>query len=196
MTYRRSRLALRGSVRALALLVLVVAGSGWVLLDASQRQARPERPQGLTLPSPTAVPEVPKARHAGVPRIIDGDTLDVAGARYRIAWIDAPERSQTCTRAGQLVELGRESTTALDRLIGGAPVTCSASSRDPYGRWVGVCTVDGVDVGAAQVLSGHAIAFRRYSEAYVPHESAAREAGRGLWACDSHTAPADFRRSR
>ena len=35
----------------------------------------------------------------GKPRIIDGDTIEIAGERIRLHGIDAPESKQTCTDA-------------------------------------------------------------------------------------------------
>jgi endonuclease YncB( thermonuclease family) len=46
----------------------------------------------------------------GPVRVIDGDTLDMAGVRIRLWEIDAPERAQTCQgRDGQTYECGRDS---------------------------------------------------------------------------------------
>jgi hypothetical protein len=35
----------------------------------------------------------------GVPRVVDGDTLDFSGTRVRLFGIDAPETKQSCTAA-------------------------------------------------------------------------------------------------
>ena len=35
----------------------------------------------------------------GKPRVIDGDTIEIAGERIRLHGIDAPESKQTCTDA-------------------------------------------------------------------------------------------------
>jgi endonuclease YncB( thermonuclease family) len=37
-----------------------------------------------------------REQHAGTARVIDGDTLDLAGTRIRLFGIDAPEGGQTC----------------------------------------------------------------------------------------------------
>jgi len=39
---------------------------------------------------------------SGVPRVIDGDTLEIDGARFRILDIDAPEARQMCGPEGKL----------------------------------------------------------------------------------------------
>ena len=53
-----------------------------------------------------------------------------------------------------------------------------------YGRIVAVCNIAGVqglDVNAMMVAEGWAVAYRRLSTDYVPHEDAAKKARRGLW---------------
>lgn len=123
---------------------------------------------------------------AGPARVVDGDTLDlrVAGGtlRVRMHGIDAPELGQSCAdAAGALRACGADAAQALNRLIAGAAVRCTAQGDVSYGRLVAVCAADGVDLGAAMVGQGHAWASRRFSAAYVPHEGAARAAGLGVW---------------
>ena len=42
-------------------------------------------------------PSVAVADITGKPRVIDGDTIEIAGERIRLHGIDAPESKQTCT---------------------------------------------------------------------------------------------------
>ena len=50
---------------------------------------------------------------SGVPRIIDADTLEVAGQKVRLQGIDAPESAQTCRlTGGQLYQCGKQATEA------------------------------------------------------------------------------------
>src|SRR5690349_7808869 len=42
----------------------------------------------------------------GIARVIDGDTLELAGERIRLWGIDAPERSQTCRLTAQALRCG------------------------------------------------------------------------------------------
>ncbi len=51
-----------------------------------------------------------------------------------------------------------------------------------YGRLIAVCFIDGKDLNAMMVSGGWALAYRDYSEKYVPQENAAREASKGIWA--------------
>ncbi len=48
----------------------------------------------------TLLPAIALADVAGPVRVIDGDTIEVAGARIRLHGIDAPESGQRCRRQG------------------------------------------------------------------------------------------------
>ncbi len=64
---------------------------------------------------------------------------------------------------------------------------------DQYGRVTAVCTADGMDLNAAMVDSGFAVAYRQHSLAYVPNEERAKAAKKGLWA-GTFEMPSDYRR--
>ena len=49
----------------------------------------------LTLPPAVALADI-----TGPSRVIDGDTIEVAGERIRLHGIDAPESGQRCRRLG------------------------------------------------------------------------------------------------
>jgi endonuclease YncB( thermonuclease family) len=120
----------------------------------------------------------------GKPRIIDGDTIDIAGQRIRLHGMDAPEADQVCEVDGKPWRCGKEATWALANIIGRTWVTCVERDKDRYGRIVAVCMVGGplgLDVGSRMVSEGWALAYRRYSKDYVEAEDAAKEAGNGLW---------------
>ena len=53
------------------------------------------------------------ASPVGPARVIDGDTIDVAGVRVRLHGIDAPERAQTCRADGRAWPCGRQAARAL-----------------------------------------------------------------------------------
>ena len=129
-------------------------------------------------------PRGPERMRAGgsAVRVADGDTFTLDGRRIRLVGIDAPERGQSCTGAdGRPYDCGQASAGALTRLIGGARPLCRQRYRDPYGRSVATCVVDGRDLGRAMVGEGWAVAYARYSRDYVGDEAAARQARRGVW---------------
>ena len=140
----------------------------------------------------------------GHPHVLDGDSLRVAGTEVRLEGLDAPEWDQLCSRRQwkprqyRTYRCGAEAKAALIALIAGRPVTCEGvvqpdgGVRDRYNRVLGICSAGGVELNAAMVESGHARAFVRYSQRYVPQEDRAREARRGIWA-GPHMAPWDWR---
>jgi hypothetical protein len=61
------------------------------------------------------------------------------------------------------------------------PGSSVRTGLDRYGRYLGTCFIEGEDVGRWLVRNGWALAFRRYSNAYVQNEDYAREHQLGLW---------------
>ena len=117
----------------------------------------------------------------GRARVVDGDTLEVAGVKVRLFGVDAPELDQLCERGGQPWACGQAAREALGAIIGRKRVVCAVQDHDRYGRDVAVCETAAGDAGAALVRQGMAIAYRRYSGRYVNAEAAARAEGLGLW---------------
>ncbi len=114
----------------------------------------------------------------GGARVIDGDSLVVGGTEIRLFGIDAPELHQTCSRAGRPWNCGQEAAQALRRMVAGREVTCHARERDRFERTVATCRTGELDLAAAMVRGGYAIAYG----AYDADEREARDARRGLWA--------------
>jgi endonuclease YncB( thermonuclease family) len=115
-------------------------------------------------------------------RVVDGDTIELSGVTYRLHGIDAPEAGQKCAKAsGGTWQCGKSAVAALEALAHSGSVECDTKGTDSYSRIIGVCKVDGRDMGAAMVSSGNAWAFREYSSDYVAQEDEARSAGRGIW---------------
>jgi endonuclease YncB( thermonuclease family) len=79
----------------------------------------------LTLGAPAIAAEL-----TGPTRVIDGDTLDLAGTRIRLWGIDAPETRQTCEgRDGQTYECGRDSRAVMIELTRDRTVTCDPRDK-------------------------------------------------------------------
>lgn len=132
---------------------------------------------------------------SGTVRVVDGDTIDIAGSRIRLHGIDAPESSQGCMKGSWRWNCGQEATAALRGLIARRPVSCATRGRDRYGRDIAVCTVSGADINAWMVRNGWALAYRRYSLDYVLHERWARDGRLGIWQ-GKFVKPWDWRRGK
>ncbi len=129
----------------------------------------------------------------GPARVIDGDTIEVAGPRVRLHGIDAPEADQTCRVGDQEWRCGRDATAQLAEITSGQDVRCEGRDQDRYGRIVAVCFVGDTDLNAWLASEGWALAYRKYSLDYVDEEDRARASRRGLWRGE-FTPPWDWRR--
>jgi endonuclease YncB( thermonuclease family) len=130
---------------------------------------------------------------SGVPRIVDGDTVQIGETKIRFAGIDAPETDQVCLDSkGAKWACGVAARDHLVAYSAGREWDCDLVGTDKYGRSLGKCFVEGDDVSAWMVRSGWALSFVRYSHEYDHDEAAAREAQSGLWA-GAFVAPWDWR---
>jgi endonuclease YncB( thermonuclease family) len=115
-------------------------------------------------------------------KVIDGDTVVVAGELVRLHGLDAPELDETFWWRGERIACGMMAMAALEALTAGIQVRCQAVGRDRHGRLVAkIFSPDGIDIGRRLVLAGWALAYRQYSTDYVDAEAEARRARRGLW---------------
>ena len=115
---------------------------------------------------------------SGQAQAVDGDTIRIDGRSIRIDGVDAFELRQACGA----IACGREAAAFTARFVAGAVVTCEQTDTDRYGRAVARCSVGGRDLGAALVRAGWAVAYVKYSRAYVSDEAAARGQRAGAWA--------------
>lgn len=122
-------------------------------------------------------------------QIVDGDTLDVGGTRYRINGIDAPEAGQTCiSERGKKWSCGDAATNTLYDLTRGKTVVCETLAIDSYGRDVARCTAGGTDLAHAMVEKGMAWAFLKFSDEYEVAQKTAKAAKIGIWRGQSQPA--------
>ena len=127
--------------------------------------------------------------------ITDGDTLTIEGKRIRLHGIDAPEMSQSC-RINQIeYACGIVARNALIGFAAGSHIRCHRLDVDRYGRDVSQCWVGDFDLSAGMVRAGLAVAYRKYSHAYVTDEAHAKARKRGMWK-GSFTMPWDWRAGR
>ncbi|TVR09814.1 MAG: thermonuclease family protein [Salinarimonadaceae bacterium] len=156
--------------RALIILPVIIAFGIWL----------GERDWGFT----------PQETVAGLAYVIDGDSLRIGDVEIRMADMDAPEMRQFCRYDGIDYRCGLEARHALERLVADVETFCAIREKDRYGRSVARCEAGGVDLGAAMVASGHAVAFGGYDA----EEERARAAGLGIWAGEFER-PAVWRRA-
>lgn len=138
------------------------------------------------------------ADFSGKPKIIDGDTIEIAGQRLRLHGIDTPEAGQVCEADGKPWRCGQEATQALANFVGTNLVECLERNRDRYGRVVAICKISGstgLDLAIHMVSEGWALAYRKYSIDYVIQENAAKDDGKGLWRGE-FIPPWDWRRGK
>lgn len=157
----------KSDVRALSDLLAAILITGTVFLSAGQAAAADDV--------------------VGRASVIDGDTIDIQNTRIRLSGIDAAESSQWCRDAsGADYRCGRDAAFRLDDLLTGKVVRCVEKDRDRYRRIVAECffnhpTEGEVNINATMVIRGDAVAYRKYSKAYVSQEDKARSLGRGMW---------------
>ena len=131
---------------------------------------------------------------SGIAKVIDGDSLTVAGNKVRLYGIDAPEHDQQCTQGSTKWPCGTAATEKLRTLVGTDKIDCEQRDIDRYDRIVAICKRGATDLGAAMVSAGLALAYLQYSDAYVDEERAASSAKLGMWGGE-FTAPWDYRHS-
>ena len=135
---------------------------------------------------------LPAIAHAaditGIPRIRDGDQLQIGNTRIRLGGIDAPSVDQLClNNSGERWTCGIAARDELIKHVDNKPWTCHVRQTDRRGRQVARCEVDGEDIRKWMVKSGWALSYD-----YDADEKAAREAKAGMWQ-GAFIAPWDWR---
>lgn len=130
----------------------------------------------------------------------DGDTITITNQlgehNVRIWGADALESRQTCQRAQQSVECGKDARDMVRALLAEGDVRCDKiEDRDRYGRYVAICfSANGTDIGRHLIQQGYAVEYTEYSDGrYAADEEAARRARRGAWAM-TFQEPAEWRK--
>ena len=118
-----------------------------------------------------------------ITKVSDGDSLRSGDLQIRLFGIDAPELKQQCAdQNGVLWGCGVAAQRQLNGLIGtNKELQCSLREVDRYGRLIMQCFNGSTDIGAAMVRSGHALAYRHFSDLYIVEEEQAKTALKGIW---------------
>ncbi len=126
----------------------------------------------------------------GIPRIIDGDSLEINNNKIRLIGIDAPEMKQICKKPYLNIsflnfqrnyECGLMVTNELKKFINNRTIKCISESKDRYNRYLSICYLKNKDINSWLVKNGYAIAYRRYSIKYVLEEQHAEKNKLGVW---------------
>ena len=92
-------------------------------------------------------------------RIVDADTIILNKEKIRIHGIDATETEQSCYIEDQAWSCGKEATEYLKKLLEGVStqsLLCKISSKDRYGRSIGVCYIGEININSNLVENGWA----------------------------------------
>ena len=129
----------------------------------------------------------------GIPKIREGDHIQIGNTRIRLGGIDAPPADQLCLNSkGERWTCGAAARDELIKHVDNKTWICRTRQTDRRGRTVARCEVDGEDIQKWMVKSGWALAYVRFSHDYEADEKEAREAKAGMWA-GAFIAPWDWR---
>src|SRR3979490_153768 len=130
---------------------------------------------------------------SGVPRIREGDHIQIGNSRIRLGGIDAPAVDQLClNNSGVRWPRGVAARDELIKHVGAKSWTCHPRTTDRRGRIVARCEVEGEDIHKWLVANGWGLSYTRVSHDYDADEKAAREAKAGMWQ-GAYIAPWDWR---
>ena len=107
----------------------------------------------MLLIAPPAMAD-PTILTGGVTKVRDGDTIEVGKIPIRLNGVSAPETSEP---------LGPLSKAFMVDLLMGKRVRCELDGTKTHDRWVGICYLNGRDIGAAVIGVGLALDCPRYS---------------------------------
>ena len=148
----------------------------------------------LLLPALVLLPQLAHAADiTGVPKIREGDQVQIGNSRIRLSGIDAPSVDQLfLNNTAERWTCGVAARDELIKHVDNKNWTCHVNSTDRRGRAVARCEVDGEDIQKWMVQNGWALAYVRVSHDYEADEAAAREAKAGMWQ-GAFIAPWDWR---
>ena len=139
---------------------------------------------------------------SGIAKVIDGDTIKIDKKKIRLFGIDAPEKKQNCKQTWLSISFisfqknypcGEISVNRLKKKIHDKFIICKYTLKDKYKRYLAECFKDKTNINSWMVLTGHAVAYRKYSKKFVSQENLAKKEKSGLWS-GSFEMPWDYRK--
>src|SRR5450759_816806 len=111
---------------------------------------------------------LPAIAHAaditGIPKIREGDQIQIGSSRIRLGGIDAPSADQLClNNSGERWTCGVAARDELIKHADNKTWTChTRQAADRRGRQVARCEVDGEDIQQWLVKNGWALSYARF----------------------------------
>ena len=90
-----------------------------------------------------------------VTHVRDGDTIKIGPVAVRLEGVSAPELKE---------QFGEDAKIFLRKLVTGKKVLCRLTGSKTYDRFVGICFLNGQDIGEIIIAEGLALDCPRYSK--------------------------------
>jgi endonuclease YncB( thermonuclease family) len=177
---------------ALAVIALSAGGILWWQRGPLTLPSSFTASQAQVTPKPSRDPSLLE----GYATVQSGDTVRLAGTTVVLDGIEAPDRSQTCSKLNtKRWDCAGAARDALSRLVRSKRIVCTLTSDTGNDVRTGNCQQSGRDIAAELVRNGHVFAKSGFFAAYSKDEVAAQKAKTGLWSGDA-LRPADWRAAR
>lgn len=119
---------------------------------------------------------------SGRASVVSGDLLRVDGHLIRLTGVEQPDAKHPCFKQnGRRWNCNAAARAALDKIVAGRTVACTASGEDSEGRTLAACRAGDNDVAEALVRGGYVFAAPGFFASYASAEKEARAAKVGLW---------------
>lgn len=134
--------------------------------------------------------------YSGKAFIIDGDTLKINDTKIRLVGVDAPEISQKCKIRGHVENCGEVVKLRLVQATSTKDVTCYDHGKDYFGRILGECYVEDLNINKWLLREGLAVYYyNKDFKSYKIFEILAKQDKVGLWDSEFQN-PKDYRKQQ
>jgi len=123
----------------------------------------------------------------GVPKILDGKTLEINGQQVIMQDLDAPDLDQICFTKKKYYKFrcGVAAAEKLAKLISNQVLSCEGAKTNDQGILLATCWVgeapQRIDIGEQAVMNGWAVYDPAQSARYKRVQAVARQLRQGLW---------------